>query len=230
MPSREDEAQLFDELIGGMLGEGTAPGFSPGGLPGSAAGAGETMSVEAAEFLQHLSLPEVGAMQGAPDPMEATSSIGTAGPSSVSDAPLQSRAPAGHAAFACWGAELLGSASHCIPGFVSGKAHFKNKFCARCREGVEVPVSRVRALSEEQRQQVFNSLQSGFWKRAPLAMGGGEVRIANNTITCDGPWLAVFRDAPPQITFETLPPKWVRGNIVKLCALPPCSLITTEYH
>ena len=79
-----------------------------------------------------------------------------------------------------------------------------------------MPVDRMRALTEEQRHQVFNSLSSGFWKRAPLAMGGGEARIVNNTITCDGPWLVVFREAPPPITFAPVPEKWVGGSTVRL--------------
>jgi len=124
--------------------------------------------------------------------------------------------PSGRGPFSCWGAEVKGTCEGCIPDFVPGKAHFKNKFCARCREGVDVPADRVRALTQEQRESVFNSLQSGFWKRAPVAMGGGEVRIVNNTITCDGPWVAVFKEEAPPIGWETMPPKWTNGGVVRL--------------
>ena len=210
-----EESMFFDELIDGVLGAGDHTSFSRTGssngsglMPatlsrgGSTTGSGH-MSIEAASFLEGLSLPEVTlgmpmAVPVAPLPMMvATESVGAA-------------------VFACWGAELMGTAVHCTPGFVSGKAHFKNKFCARCREGIEVPVRRIRALTADQKRQVHNSLQTGFWKRAPAGMGGGEVRIANNTITCDGPWLAVFRHEPPPIAFELLPPKWERDDVVKL--------------
>ena len=210
-----EESMLFDELIDGVLGAGDHASFSRTGssngsglMPatlsrgGSTTGSGH-MSIEAASFLEGLSLPEVTlgmpmAVPVAPLPMMvATESVSAA-------------------VFACWGAELMGTAVHCTPGFVSGKAHFKNKFCARCREGIEVPVRRIRALTADQKRQVHNSLQTGFWKRAPAGMGGGEVRIANNTITCDGPWLAVFRHDPPPIAFELLPPKWQRDDVVKL--------------
>merc|ERR1719486_1175460 len=32
----------------------------------------------------------------------------------------------------CWGGMLKGTSAHCSPGFTSGKAHFKNKFCEEC--------------------------------------------------------------------------------------------------
>ena len=89
------------------------------------------------------------------------------------------------------------------------------RFCARCREGIDVSTARVRALTQEQRQHVFNSLQSGFWKRAPLAMGGGEVRIVNNTITCDGPWIAIFKEEAPLIAWETMPLKWLNDDTIR---------------
>ena len=120
----------------------------------------------------------------------------------------------------------------CAADFRSGKAHFKNKFCPRCRDdGLEVPCTRIRALTIEQRQNVFNSLQSGFWKRAPHTMGGREVRVVNNTITCDGPWLAVFRDAPPpSITFEPMPSKWVHNGAVRLVVAKGTLVPATEIH
>jgi len=117
----------------------------------------------------------------------------------------------------CWGGVLKGSSDMCTPGFTSGKAHFKNKFCKACREGIAVPATRVRALTPEMQQLYNNSLRAGFWKHASPAIGGGEVRIANNTITCDGPWLVVYRGLPPpQLPFCTMPEEWIEDGIVKL--------------
>ena len=206
---------FFDELIDGVLGAGDHTSFSRTGssngsglMPatlsrgGSTTGSGH-MSIEAASFLEGLSLPEVTlgmpmAVPVAPLPMMVTTES------------------VGAAVFACWGAELMGTAVHCTLGFVSGKAHFKNKFCARCRQGINVPVRRIRALTADQQRQVTKRLQTGFWKRAPGSLGGGEVRIANNTSTCEGPWVAVFRHEPPPIAFELLPLKWQRDDVVKL--------------
>merc|ERR1719163_1024505 len=115
----------------------------------------------------------------------------------------------------CWGAMLKGDESCCTAGFASGKAHFKNKFCAACREGIDVPAERVRALRPEHRVLFANTLRAGFWKRAADSIGGGEVRLANNTITCDGPWLVVYRERPPDlVTWEPIPAEWVSGSVV----------------
>ena len=62
----------------------------------------------------------------------------------------------------CWGAVLKGDESKCTAGFASGKAHFKNKFCFACRDGIDVPAERVRALRPEMRQYYANSLRAGF--------------------------------------------------------------------
>ena len=216
IPSAED-AIYFDELMNGVLIVGNHASFSAaigfdelmdgsngsGLMPiGSTTGSGP-MSIDAIMFLESLSLPEL--------------VLGT--PMAVPVAPLPmmvTTESVGAAVFACWGAELMGTAVHCTLGFVSGKAHFKNKFCARCRQGINVPVRRIRALTADQQRQVTKRLQTGFWKRAPGSLGGGEVRIANNTSTCEGPWVAVFRHEPPPIVFELLPLKWQRDDVVKL--------------
>ena len=117
----------------------------------------------------------------------------------------------------CWGTVLKGdSGSRCTPGFTSGKAHFKNKFCANCRACVDLPATRVRAMRDEMKPLFTNSLKAGFWKSAPDSLGGGEVRIANNTITCDGPWLIVYKDLPPELPWETMPDGWVVDGVVRL--------------
>ena len=43
------------------------------------------------------------------------------------------------------------------------------------------------------------------------------MRIANNTITCDGPWLVVYRGLPPpHLPFHPMPPEWVENGVVRL--------------
>jgi len=123
----------------------------------------------------------------------------------------------------CWGGMLRGNASSCTPGFAAGKQHFKNKFCEACRKGIDVPASRVRAIYPAAPQAlVANSLRAGFWKRSAAALGGVEVRIANNTITCDGPWLVLYRETPPVSTApmpwqSVLPDDWVNEDgVVRL--------------
>lgn len=136
----------------------------------------------------------------------------------------------------CWGGMLKGDAgAGCDPSFTSGKAHFKNKFCMNCRRGIEVPVARVRAVHPEGHQALYaNSLRPGFWKYSSQALGGGEVRIANNTITCDGPWLVVYRKEAPSgfLPWATdLPEGWadasgsVRFAIAKGTLVPTAEML-----
>ena len=113
----------------------------------------------------------------------------------------------------CWGAVLKGDGGlGCTAGFVSGKVHFKSKFCAKCVEAIDIPASRVRAMRPEMQGLFANSQRAGFWKTAPESLGGGEVRIANNTITCDGPWLIVYREQPPDLPWEPMPEGWVSAD------------------
>ena len=65
-----------------------------------------------------------------------------------------------------------------------------------------VPLSRVRALSAELAACFVNKRSEGFWNHAPAEMGGGQYRIINNTAGCIGPWLAVFREQPPQLAWS----------------------------
>ena len=39
-------------------------------------------------------------------------------------------------------------------------------------------------------------------------MGGAYFRIINNTAICNGPWLAVFRDAPPPLHWSDALPSY----------------------
>ena len=44
----------------------------------------------------------------------------------------------------CWSLQIVGPHHDCIPGFVVGAGHFKNKFCERCRtNGIMVAAERV---------------------------------------------------------------------------------------
>ena len=118
----------------------------------------------------------------------------------------------------CWGAELKGGdASTCQPGFQCGKVHFKNKFCSCCRAGIDVPASRIRPLSPELQIAFANSQSEGFWKTGPSHLGGGMLRIINNTAACVGPWLAIYRSEPPALQWGEIPAKWVMDGYVRLC-------------
>mmetsp|Transcript_52157 Transcript_52157/g.135257 ORF Transcript_52157/g.135257 Transcript_52157/m.135257 type:complete len:939 (+) Transcript_52157:82-2898(+) len=128
---------------------------------------------------------------------------------------------------ACWGANLKGSPATCTPGFVSGKAHFKNKFCHACREGLAIPAARVRALTPEMRSLYTNSLRAGFWKLACPSIGGGEVRIANNTITCDGPWLVIYKGLPPDLPFCPMPLEWLSDDGIVPLSVAKGTLVPT---
>ena len=102
----------------------------------------------------------------------------------------------------CWGA-MLGSVD-CTPNFVPGKLHFKNKFCANCKEGILVPLAHVRGVSAELAACFVNKRSEGFWNSAPKSMGGGQYRILNNTAGSTGPWIAVFRDQPPNFNWHAI--------------------------
>ena len=80
-----------------------------------------------------------------------------------------------------------------------------------------VPLSQIRALSPEQMQHASNRRSEGFWNAAPASMGGGHYRIVNNTATCVGPWLAIFRDTPPQLEWLPIPGNWIVDGAVRLC-------------
>ena len=57
----------------------------------------------------------------------------------------------------CWGAQLhFNGDANCTPNFVPGKLHFKNKFCANCKEGILVPLAQVRAITAEQASYFIN--------------------------------------------------------------------------
>eukprot|EP00964_Phaeocystis_antarctica_P117446 scaffold81285_cov63-Phaeocystis_antarctica.AAC.2 len=103
----------------------------------------------------------------------------------------------------CWGAQLqLNCGAGCTPDFLPGKLHFKSKFCDNCRDSILVPQDRVRALSAELAACFVNKRSEGFWNSAPKSMGGGQYRILNNTAGSIGPWIALFRDQPPNFNWH----------------------------
>eukprot|EP00322_Chrysochromulina_rotalis_P013401 CAMPEP_0115868606 /NCGR_PEP_ID=MMETSP0287-20121206/21381_1 /TAXON_ID=412157 /ORGANISM="Chrysochromulina rotalis, Strain UIO044" /LENGTH=751 /DNA_ID=CAMNT_0003323269 /DNA_START=133 /DNA_END=2385 /DNA_ORIENTATION=- len=134
---------------------------------------------------------------------------------------------------ACWGGIIKGDCAFCTPGFVGGKNHFKNKFCDACREfGIKIPVSRVKAMPEWMKEEASakNFTSMGFWKVAPDRMGGGQLRIVNNTMLCDGPWLVICREEPAPLDWDPLPPSWETDGVVSFAVskgtLVPTSTLT----
>ena len=120
--------------------------------------------------------------------------------------------------FACWGAELAGSASGCAPGFAPGKGHLKNKFCRNCtRHGVYIDARRVRAVDGDINDfpEFGNARGVGVWTTDPT--GTSQWRLVNHTATCKGAALMVFYDAPPDSPALTpLPADLVVGGWVHL--------------
>ena len=58
-----------------------------------------------------------------------------------------------------------------------------------------------------------------------------QVRIANNTITCDGPWLVVYRERPPEgVVWETMPAEWAVGGVVRLSIAKGTLVPASELH
>eukprot|EP00325_Prymnesiales_sp_UTEX-LB-985_P003204 CAMPEP_0174696242 /NCGR_PEP_ID=MMETSP1094-20130205/2436_1 /TAXON_ID=156173 /ORGANISM="Chrysochromulina brevifilum, Strain UTEX LB 985" /LENGTH=380 /DNA_ID=CAMNT_0015892963 /DNA_START=60 /DNA_END=1199 /DNA_ORIENTATION=- len=120
----------------------------------------------------------------------------------------------------CWGGVLQGTTRYCVPGFQAGQMHFKNKFCAACRSGMNLPIHRIRALSPDMHEALSNTsrLAGGFWKMAPPAFGGGQMRIINNTLKCSLPWLVCYQRDPPDCNWAPLPPQWIsEDGHVRLC-------------
>lgn len=68
-------------------------------------------------------------------------------------------------------------------------------------------------------------MTKGFWRTAPLELGGGAVRMINNTVDCEGPLLFLFRDGPEDegppdyVEWGTMPDGWVVDGAMKLLLL-----------
>ena len=86
----------------------------------------------------------------------------------------------------------------------------KNKFCSNCQEGIDVPASRVRASLKPSLQldELRNDHREGFWSQAPQSLGGGQIRVVNNTMMCTGPELILFKDEPPPLEWGPIPKEW----------------------
>ena len=119
---------------------------------------------------------------------------------------------------ACWGALLknLGSAKSgiaepCTPGFVSGRAHLKNRLCLACAHGFSVPWEHVRALPSSLAHVFVNSKRPGLWTHVP---GQPDMfyRVINQTSKCRGPPLIIFNSDPSvlQLEWAPIPEEWTR--------------------
>ena len=77
-----------------------------------------------------------------------------------------------------------------------------------------MPAGRTRVLTDQvaaalSGTQAMRSTHS-FWKIVPPALGGGHMRILNNTLKCRGPKLVCFRgEPPPNLPWEELPVGWL---------------------
>ena len=60
----------------------------------------------------------------------------------------------------------------------------------------------------------------GFWKVAPANCGGGRMRLVNNTQHCTGPWLAIYEEEAPALSWAEMPEEYIdeAGTGVVLCA------------
>ena len=104
----------------------------------------------------------------------------------------------------CWGAELSGEV--CTPGFVPGQAHFKNKFCAACREhGVAIPAQKFMVTA------IVNGRFKNTNGRAPWSSG---FRVVNQTAKCTGPRVVIFKDVPDEMDDQLVgpPDEWLRRD------------------
>ena len=134
----------------------------------------------------------------------------------------------------CWGSHVTGNSIGCMPDFVPGLNHLKNKFCPSCRCSLAVPKERVKALTPQLGASfsVASKLSTGFWKRAPPEFGDlVRLRVVNNTLGCTGPWVAIFSQPPPDIDVEwaSLPPHWVRANGEVHFTISKGSLVPVPY-
>ena len=118
----------------------------------------------------------------------------------------------------CWGLVASNGLAPCDRGFEPRSGHVQFHFCDVCRkDGLALPVDRVRALTDDQMNIVSKPLGRGFFKSAEsVGIGGdGFVRVVNHTITCQGPWLIIFRRPPSEsFAFLPVPAHWVHNNHV----------------
>ena len=137
----------------------------------------------------------------------------------------------------CWGAALATSHAElgcrangqCTAGFLKGKHHFKNKFCANCRaHGVFVRADRVRVLTDG--FDGGNKQGAGIWTALPEHPNIG-FRVINQTHKCRGPRLLVFDCVPPVLGSLEAPSdeyvidgRWVHLRVCNGTLMPSLAL------
>lgn len=107
----------------------------------------------------------------------------------------------------CWGMHLSGD--ECTPGFQVGQGHFKNKFCAHCRQhGFSIAATRVCTVTPALRERFKNTNGRSVWTAGS--------RVVNQTAKCTGPSAIIFKDeVPAELTSEATacPSEWVRTHV-----------------
>ena len=86
--------------------------------------------------------------------------------------------------FHCWGAQICGHERGCDPEFAASGQHFKDKFCARCRNGIPVEARFCGALTrgspaDSELLELFGHIKGvGFWKELYQAGRTGAITSA----------------------------------------------------
>ena len=81
-----------------------------------------------------------------------------------------------------------------------------------------VPATRVRVLTDEMAFVLGNRRSSGVWSKSSPELGRFEYRIVNNTHSCFGSRLIVFKTTPPRkLEFLPVNPDLVDEGMVCLC-------------
>ena len=77
-----------------------------------------------------------------------------------------------------------------------------------------VPAARVRVLTHQLKAALAGTERSTheFWKHLPRGLGGGYIRIVNNTYKCKGPALVCFMQEPPELPFGEMPRQWLSDD------------------
>jgi hypothetical protein len=81
-----------------------------------------------------------------------------------------------------------------------------------------VPATRARVLTDEMAFVLGNRRSSGVWSKSSPELGRFEYRIVNNTHSCFGSRLIVFKTTPPRkLEFLPVDPDLVDEGMVCLC-------------
>jgi len=114
----------------------------------------------------------------------------------------------------CWGGCLQGTDTiACGSTRSKNSRHFKSKFCDDCKNGMVVPATRVRVLTDHMAYTLENRRSVGVWTIASPMMHGFLYRIVNNTHDCFGDRLIIFETEPPSdIAWTPVDDELVDGN------------------